>query len=101
MPIREEDARLTDDSRSFSPRELTDIWEWLDSFDLQPLRPRENAKLETGTLKLTQRTQVFRGRLYSIAKCSDGRELLGSVIGLVPQAIPATKINILARLRGA
>jgi hypothetical protein len=101
MPLREEESRLVDDTRSFSSQELTAVWEWLDSFDLQPLRPREHARLDRYSLTFTQRTHVFRGRLYSVAQCSDGRELLGSVIGVVPMAPVATKLNIMARLRGA
>ena len=101
MPIREKESRLVDDTSSFSSPELTDIWEWLDAFDLQPLRPRDGATLVRPPLTFIQTKYLFRGRVYSVAKCSDGRELLGSVIGIVPQAAAITRPNMLERLLAA
>ena len=86
MPIREEKLRLIDDTRSFAPEDITAVWEWLDSFDAQPMRPRGGATLERGHLTFRLENQYFRDRTYSVAKCSDGRELIGSIIsGATPQ----------------
>src|SRR5262245_46322884 len=86
MPIRVERLRLTDDSRSFSPEDLNEIWAWLDSFDAQPPRPSDATPLVRSDLSFRRDRYVFRQRVYSIAKCSDGRELLGSVIAVAPPA---------------
>jgi hypothetical protein len=80
MPIRVERSRLFDDSRTFSAEDLTEVWAWLDSFDSQPLRRREGEQLVRPPLTFHQEQYVFGAKTYSIAKCSDGRELLGSVI---------------------
>lgn len=87
MAIREENFRLVDDTRSFTPEQLTDVWEWLDSYDMQPLRSREGARLDRSPLTFTQSQYAFRGEIYSVAKCSDGRALLGSPISLAPEAV--------------
>jgi len=79
MPIREEKSRLVDDSRTFSAEDLTEVWAWLDSFDAQPLRRRDGEKLVRSTLTFSQAKYVHREKTYSIARCCDGRELLGSV----------------------
>ena|SRR5437763_191215 len=86
MPIHKEGARLVDDSRTFDPDELTEIWAWLDSFDTCPLEAREEARLQRPPLTFRQEQYVFRERIFSVAKCSDGREILGSIIGVVPRA---------------
>jgi hypothetical protein len=100
MPIREEDQKLLDDARTFSSEELTEIWEWLDSFDIQPLGSRQETRLERTPLTFRQDKRAFSGKLYSVARCSDGRELLGSVIGAAPEANGAgLKRNLLALLR--
>jgi hypothetical protein len=87
MPIKEQRQKLVDDSRTFEPEVLTEVWAWLDSFDSQPLSVREGARLTTGPLTFYQDRYVFRGRIYSVAKCSDGRALLGSIIGVIPNAL--------------
>jgi hypothetical protein len=84
MPIRELGPRIVDDTRTFAPDELTEIWAWLDSFDAQPLSAREGTQLVLEHLTFHQDRYMFRGRIYSVAKCSDGRELLGSIVGLIP-----------------
>jgi hypothetical protein len=66
---------------TFSPEQLSSLWEWLDSYDSQPLRNREGATLDLLALNAKLETYVHRDRVYSVAKCSDGRELIGSVIG--------------------
>ena len=81
MPIRPEKARLVDDSRSFNSEDLTQVWEWIDSFDAQPFRPRDNEQLHLAKLTFRLTTYTFGQRIYSVAKCSDGRELLGTVMG--------------------
>jgi hypothetical protein len=73
--------KLIDDARTFTPEQLTDLWEWLDSYDSQPLRSREDATLDLIALSAKLDTYVHRDRVYSVARLSDGRELLGSVIG--------------------
>jgi hypothetical protein len=83
MPIRTDNLKLIDDTRTFTAEQLTDVWEWLDSFDRQPLRRREGAKLEKAPLAFTQDQYAFRGTIYSIAKCSDGRAILGSPVSTV------------------
>ena len=83
MPIREEKSRLVDDSRTFSAEDLTEVWAWLDSFDAQPLRRRDGEKLVRSTLTFSQAKYVHREKTYSIARCSDGREVLGSVLEVV------------------
>jgi hypothetical protein len=75
-----------DDSRTFDADELTEIWAWLDSFDARPLGAREEARLQRPPLTFRQDQYVFRERIFSVAKCSDGREILGSIIGVVPRA---------------
>jgi hypothetical protein len=80
MAIHLERSRLVDDSRTFSAEELTEVWAWLDSFDLQPLRPREGQQLVKPPLTFFHATFVLGDRTYSVAKCSDGREVLGSII---------------------
>ena len=90
MPIREEKLRLIDDTRSFAPQDITAVWEWLDSFDVQPLRPRTGATLVRGALTFRLEEQSFRDHTYSVAKCSDGRELIGSITGVAARpASPA------------
>ena len=91
MPIRTERSRLVDDSRTFSAEELTDVWAWLDSFDAQPLRPRDGEQLARPPLTFCQATYAFGEKTYSIAKCSDGRELLGTLIAGLPPASAAPK----------
>jgi hypothetical protein len=81
MPIRADRARLVDDSRTFSAEDLTEIWAWLDSLDAQPLRSRDHEQLELSRFIFRPATYAFGQKIYSIARCSDGRELLGSVIG--------------------
>jgi hypothetical protein len=80
MAIREEMFKLIDDTKTFTPEQLTSLWEWLDSYDSQPLRKREGATLDLIALSAKLDTFVHRDRVYSVAKCNDGRELLGSVI---------------------
>src|SRR5882724_5448732 len=87
MPIHKEGSRLVDDSRSFQADELTEIWAWLDCFDSRPLRVRKAARLQRSVLIFHQDQYVFRERIFSVARCSDGREILGSIIGVVPRAI--------------
>jgi hypothetical protein len=82
MPIHPERARLVDDSRSFSADELTEVWEWLDSFDTQPLS-WDGAQLSRSPLTFRQARYVFGQKTYRIARCSDGRELLGTLITAV------------------
>ncbi len=84
MPKRRVGPKLIDDSRSFKSEELTQIWEWLDSLDSQPLSARDGARLQRPPLTFHHDKYVFRERIFSVAKCSDGRELLGSIIGVVP-----------------
>jgi hypothetical protein len=88
MAIHLERSRLFDDSRTFSAEELTEVWAWLDSFDLQPLRPRDGQQLVTPQLSFFHATFVVGGRTYSVAKCSDGREVLGSIIAPHPSDVP-------------
>ena len=85
MAIHLERSRLVDDSRTFSAEELTEVWAWLDSFDLQPLRPREAQHLVKPPFTFFLATFVLGDRTYSIAKCSDGREVLGTVIDGPPR----------------
>src|SRR5438105_2884079 len=85
MAIHKQGARLVDDSRTFDADELTEIWAWLDSFDAQPVGAREQARLQRPPLVFHQDQYVYRERIFSVAKCSDGRELLGSIIGVVPR----------------
>jgi hypothetical protein len=101
MPIREEKFRLIDDSRSFTPEQLSAAWEWLDSFDMQPLRSRENARLERPPLTFTQDKYTFQGTIYSVARSADGREVIGSPIGVVPLPVDTAKRNVFARLVNA
>ena len=91
MPIHAERSRLVDDSPTFSAEDLTEIWAWLDSFDAQPLRPRDAAQFARPPLTFHQARYVFGAKTYSIAKCSDGRELLGSIIAGLPQASAGSK----------
>src|SRR5437868_2906151 len=100
MAIREEKFRLADDSRSFTAEQLSGVWEWLDSYDMQPLRSRTGARLECAPLTFTQDSYTFQGTIYSLARCSDGREILGSPIG-VAQAAAAPRANIFARFVNA
>ncbi len=86
MPIRKEGTRLVDDSRTFDADELTEVWEWLDSLDARPLEAREGARLHLPPLIFHQGQYAFRERVFSVARCSDGREILGSIIGVVPRA---------------
>ena len=81
MPIRADRARLIDDSRTFSAEDLTEAWAWLDTLDAQPLRSRDREQLELPAFTFRPSTYSFGQKVYSVAKCSDGRELLGSVIG--------------------
>ncbi|SRR6266478_4859622 len=85
MPIHRVGPRLVDDSRTFESEELTEIWEWLDSLDSQPLNARDGARLHRPPLTFHQDRYVFRERIFSVARCSDGRELLGTIIGVIPQ----------------
>ena len=85
MPIHREGSKLLDDSRTFESEELTEIWEWLDSLDSQPLSARDGARLQRPPLTFHHCKYVFRERIFSVAKCSDGRELLGSIIGMIPR----------------
>ena len=80
MAIHLERSKLFDDSRTFSAEELTGVWAWLDSFDLQPLRPRDGQQLVTPQSTFVHATFVLGATTYSVARCSDGREVLGSVI---------------------
>jgi len=89
MPIRQEKSKLFDDTRSFAPEVLTAVWEWIDSFDYQPLRPRDAATLEKGDLTFHLAEYAFRDKIYSVAKCSDGRELIGSIMGVADQSRPS------------
>ena len=82
MPIREQGPRLIDDTSTFSPGELTEIWEWMDSFDSRPLVDRETASLVKTPRSFRLERFVHRGRIYCVARCSDGRELLGSILGV-------------------
>jgi len=91
MAIHMERSRLVDDSRTFSAEELTEVWAWLDSFDLQPLRPRDRQQLVTPSLTFFHATFVLGDTTYSVAKCSDGREVLGSVIEGAPRFSTAPK----------
>ena len=92
---------MVDDSRSFTAEQLSDVWEWLDSYDMQPLRSRSGARLERSPLTFTQDTYTFQGTIYSLARCTDGREVLGSPIGVAPYAVMASKRNVFARLVNA
>ena len=86
MPIRKAGARLVDDSRTFDADDLTEIWEWLDSLDAQPWEAREGARLHRPPLVFHQGQYAFRERIFTVARCSDGREILGSIIGVVPRS---------------
>jgi len=88
MAIREENFKLADDSRSFTAELLSDVWEWLDSYDMQPLRSRDGARLERAGVIFSQETYTFQGTIYSFARCSDGRAILGSPIGVATDAAP-------------
>jgi hypothetical protein len=102
MAIREDKFRLNDDSRSFTAEQLSAVWEWLDEYDMQPLRSRDGAQIECGPLKFTQDKYTFQGMMYSLARCSDGREILGSPIGLAPAvAASALRRNLFARFANA
>src|SRR6266571_5016202 len=92
MPIRQQKTGLVDDTRTFTAEQITDVWAWLDSLDMEPLS--EEARLVRMPLTFRQDRYVFRGRIYSVAKCSDGRELLGSVVGVAPQTAntPGTEL---------
>ena len=83
-----------DDSRTFDADELTEIWAWLDSLDARPLGAREEARLHRPPLTFHRDQYVFRERIFSVARCSDGRELLGSIIGVIPR-IPLTPVQLL------
>ena len=85
MPIHSEDSILVDDSQTFSAEDLTEIWAWLDSFDAQPLRPRDGAQLARPPLIFYLDSRLFGDKTCTIVRCSDGRELLGSVIGAFPR----------------
>src|SRR6476646_10786443 len=87
MPIRERGPKIFDDTRTFAAAELTEIWAWLDSFDAQTLGARNEAQLSRPPLTFHQDRYIFRGRIYSVARCSDGRELLGSIIGVIPPSV--------------
>jgi hypothetical protein len=87
MPIRERGPKLFDDTRTFGAAELTEIWAWLDSVDAQTSGARYEAQFSRPPLTFRQDRYIFRGRIYSVAKCSDGRELLGSIIGLIPPTV--------------
>jgi|SRR4051794_16741971 hypothetical protein len=87
MPIQKKGSGLVDDSRTFGADELTEIWAWLDSFDAQPLAARKKARLRRPHLSFHQVQFVFRERIFSVAKCSDGREILGSIIGVIPRVV--------------
>jgi len=91
MAIHLERARICDDSRTFSAEELTEVWAWLDSFDLQPLRPRDGQQLVRPPLTFFHTTFVLGDRTYSVAKCSDGREVLGTVLTESPRFSAAPK----------
>ena len=82
---------MVDDSRTFSAEELTEVWAWLDSFDLQPLRPRDGHHLVKPPFTFFHATFVLGDRTYSVAKCSDGREVLGSVIAGPSRFSPTPK----------
>jgi len=99
MPIHREGLKLVDDSRSFESEELTEIWAWLDSLDSQPLSAREGARLQRPPLTFRHDKYVFRERIFSVAKCSDGRELLGSIIGVAPQTTLKPKELLVPQLR--
>ena len=99
MPIREEKLRLIDDTRSFAPQDITAVWEWLDSFDAQPLRPRNGATLVRGALTFRLEEQCFRDQTYSVAKCSDGRELIGSLAGVAARSAPPAGASVLGTIR--
>src|SRR4051812_10059918 len=84
MPILEQGFRIVDDMRTFPTQELTEIWEWLDAFDAAPASARDQARLERADVTFSMEQHVFNGRIYSVASCSDGRQLLGSILGLLP-----------------
>ena len=96
MAIREEKFKLADDSRSFTAEQLSEVWEWLDSYDMQPLRSREGALLELPSLTFTLDNYTFQGTIYSLARCSDGREVLGSPIGVATHTLQP-KQSLLSR----
>ena len=98
MPIRQQGPRLLDDARTFEAEDLTEIWEWLDSFDSQPLSAWNKARLVRPPWTFEQGRYIFRGRIYSVAQCSDGRELLGSVIGMITEPMRPPGNRILALL---
>ena len=89
MLIREEKLKLID-TRSFAAEDITAVWEWLDSFDSQPMRPRIGVTLERGNITFRLEEQSFRDLSYTVAKCSDGRELLSraAVCALTPFCSP-------------
>ena len=101
MAIRADKFKLIDDSRSFTREQLSSVWEWLDEYDMQPLRSRAGASLKSGPLTFTQDSHTFLGTVYSLARCSDGREILGSPIGVAAAAVNAMKRNLFARLSNA
>ena len=80
MPIHAKRSILVDDSRTFSAEDLTEVWAWLDSFDAQPLRPRDGEEHARPPLTFHLGKRVFGEKTYNIVRSSDGRELLGSVI---------------------
>jgi hypothetical protein len=99
MPIREQGSRLFDDTNTFSSGELTEIWEWMDSFDSRPLGDRETASFVKTPRTFRLDRYVFRGRIYCVARCSDGRELLGSVIGVAAPPSMTPEPTLRSRLR--
>ena len=101
MPIREQGQKIVDDTRTFGAAELTEVWAWLDSFDSQPASVRAGAKLVRPPLTFRQDRYHFHGRVYSVAKCSDGRELLGSIIGVIPPPVNTLGQRFLQLIRNA
>jgi len=81
---------LVDDSRTFSADELTEVWEWLDSFDAQPLSG-DGEQLARPPLTFQQARYVFGAKIYRIARCSDGREVLGTLIAVTGYRSPLAK----------
>ncbi len=100
MPIHPECARLVDDSRTFSADELTEVWEWLDSFDAQPLSG-DGEQLAKPPLTFQQARYVFGAKTYRIARCSDGREVLGTLIAVAGYRSPLAGKTALPALEAA
>ena len=95
MPIHAERSRLVDDSPTFSAEDLTEIWAWLDSFDAQPLRPRDAAQFARPPLTFHQARYVFGAKTYSIAKADPVMTATGGTftydIAGLPQASAGSK----------